>query len=188
MTNHPPTEDVSMYRSVEEIIAAAKQREVDHRARMEDVAGNVCNALRGFINVSIEWKTEADRAFDIDPYKARKSPFVARALSLNVLTSRILTTAFEIPRLLMSDALISTAVNWRHITEAKNIALMIDLDVVGTMGFLWLHYNMIEQAKVSVPGSGSQRVEAQGKQTLEEMGFEYNSRSKDPLDIIDEKR
>ena len=168
-------------------MAAAKQREVDDHARMEDVAGNVFDALRGFINVSIEWKTEADRAFGIDPDRARKSPFVARALSLSVLTSGILKTAFEIPRSLMAGALTSTAVNWRHVTEAKNIALMIDLDVFGPMGFLWLNYNMIEQAKVSVPGSGSQRVAAQGKQILEEAGFEYDSRS-DPWAIIDGKR
>ena len=169
-------------------MASAKQEEVDDRAKMEEVASGICDALRGFIDVSIEWKTEADKAFNIEPERARKSPFVARAFSLNVLTSRILTTAFEIPRSLMSGSLTSTVVNWRHATEAKNIALMIDLDVVGPMGFLWLHYNMIEQAKVSVPRTGSQRVAAQAKQILEEAGYEYDSGSKDPWAIINGKK
>ena len=177
-----------MYRSVEEIIAAARQSEIDDRAKMDEVAGDICDALRGFIDMSIEWKTEADKAFNIEPERAQKSKFVARAVSLSLLASKILTTAFEIPRSLMSGSLTSTVVNWRQVAEAKNIALMIDLDVVGPMGFLWLHYSMIEQAKVSLLGTESQRVAAQGKQILQKAGHEYDSSSRDPWAIIDGKR
>ena len=56
-----------MYRTVEEIISTAKQQEVDDRAKMEDVVGDLCDALRGFIDVSVEWKTAVDKALNIDP-------------------------------------------------------------------------------------------------------------------------
>ena len=177
-----------MYRTVEEIISTAKQQEVDERAKMEDVAGDLCDALRGFIDVSVEWKTAVDRALNIDPGRAQRSLFVARAMSLSLLTTRILTTAYEIPRALMSGAFTSTVVNWRYVAEAKNIALMIDLDVVGPMGFLWVHYGMIEQAKVNGAGDDSRVFAHQAKQILADAGFQYDGKARDPWAIIDGKK
>lgn len=177
-----------MDKTIQDIIASAKQKDINQRANMEEAIGEVSDALRGFIDISLEWKTQLDNIVKLDPDWARRSHFAARAISLGVLTNKILVTASEIPKVLMSGALTSTVVDWRCVVEAKNIAIMIDLDVVGPMGFLWLNYGMIEQAKVDGGGKDSQRIAEQAKQILREAGFEYDGRSREPWAKIGEKR
>ena len=173
-----------MYKSVEEIIAEAKQREADDRVDMEKSIGEVCDAIQGFINVSIKWKAEVDRVFRFEPSRERMSEFMARAMSLSVLTNRILETAQDIPRTLMAGALSSTVMSWRYVAETKNIALMIDLDVEGPMGFLWLHHGMIGQAKVDGAGDDSTRFAAQAKRILADAGYPYDSKAREPWSQI----
>ena len=177
-----------MGKAVEEIIASAKLRAVDDRIKMEDTVGEFCDALLGFIDVSIQWKIEVDDVLNLDANWARVSPFAARAISLSLLTTKILDTAYEIPKSLMSGAFTSTVVNWRYVVETKNIALMIDLDIVGPMGFLWLNYNMIDQAKVRGAGKDSELIALQAKRILCEAGFGYDGNSKEPWAKIDERR
>ena len=169
-------------------MTSAKQKDLDCRAGMEDAIGDVCDALRGFIDISMEWKTQVDDVFNLDPSRARTSHFAARTISLSLLTNKILQAACEIPRVLMSGALTSTVIDWRCVVEAKNIALMIDLDVMGPMGFLWLHYGLIEQSKVGGAGEDSRLLADQAKRILRDAGFEYDGRTRDPWAKIGDKR
>ena len=105
--------------------------------------------------------------------------FTARAVSLGILTNKILMAAWEVPKGLLSGAVASTMTNWRYITETKNIAMMIDMDIDGKKGFLWLHHKMIEHAGAEA-GDGTGVFADQAKQILEEAGFKYKRADKEP--------
>ena len=178
-----------MYRTIEEIIASSKDKESDEIAVLQAHNGDLCDALRGFIDISAEWKVAADKAFSIDFDNARMSPFTARALTLSLLTTKILDAAYEVPKTFLSGALAATLVNWRYMVETRNIALMIDLDVLGTTGFHWLHHGMIEMARVGAAGKDSRKFFEQAKEILFTGGFAYDARAKDPWSIgIDGKK
>ena len=170
----------TLYRTVEQIIATTKQKESKDLAKAQAVIGDICDAWRGFIEISTEWKIAFDKAFNVDINDTRENLFTARAVSLSVLTTRILARAREMPKLLSAGAIESMVVNWRYISETKIIAMMIDMDVFGPAGFLWLHRGMIDQAKVGGPGDDSRKFAKQSKQILEEAGFEYDKDAKDP--------
>ena len=125
-----------MHRTVEEVIAASKQKESKELAEMERVAGDFCDALRGFVDISIEWKMETDAAVGINFDDVRTDLFTARAVSLSVLTARALERARETPKALMAGALMSVVGVWRYVSETKNIAMAIDVDLEGPTGFL----------------------------------------------------
>ena len=178
-----------MYRTVEEIIASSKMKESDELADLQALSGDLCDALRGFINISAEWKKAADKAFNINYENARISPFTARAVSLSLLTTKILDAAFEVPKTFRSGALAATLVNWRYMVETRNVAMMVDLDVVGPTGFLWLHHRMIEMAKIGAAGKDSKKFAEQPKEILASAGFECDPRARDPWSVgIDGKR
>ena len=172
-----------MYRTIEEIMAAAKQEEIEERAKTEASVGGVCDALRGFVDISMEWKRAADEALKIKIEDVRDDPFTARAVSLSILTKNILLSAWEMPKALLSGAAISTAASWRYITETKNIAMLIDLDVDGTAGFQWLHHKVIEQDKGSRPGDDFWGFAEQAKEFLNNAGLGYQKDERDPWSV-----
>ena len=172
-----------MYRTLEEIIEHHKQVESQGFVDLKSALGDYCDALRGFLEIAGEWKTAADEAFNLNVADSRKDFFKARSLSLNVLTARTLSVARDVPRVLLSGASIPTVLTWRHVSEAKNIALLIDLDIAGKAGFLWLHYKAIEQAKVDPTSKESQSVKDLSKRVLTEAGLPYDRKAKDPWAI-----
>ena len=169
-----------MYRTVEEIMAAAKQEEIEELAKSEAAIGGVCDALRGFVDISTEWKRSVDEAFSITIDDVQSDLFTARAVSLSILTNKILMAAWEIPKTLLSGAVASTVTNWRYVTETKNIAMLIDMDLQGTKGFQWLHHKVIERAGIGTAEDGTSSFADQAKQFLEEAGFKYDRNDKDP--------
>ena len=178
-----------MYRTVEEIISSSKNTEFDDLITLQAENGFLCDALRGFINISAEWKVAADKAFKIEFANSRISPFTARAVTLSLLTTKVLDAAFEVPKTFLSGALAATLVNWRYMVETRNVALMIDLDVLGATGFLWLHYGMIEMAKIGAAGKDSKKFIEEAKEILLAGGFVYDSKAKDPWSVgIDGKK
>ena len=122
----------------------------------------------------------ADQAFRINTDNARISHFTARAVTLSLLTTKILESGFEIPKTFLSGALAATLANWRYLVETRNVALMIDLDVVGDTGFHWLHYGMIEMARIGAAEKDSKKFIDQTKEILLAGGVAYGSRTKDP--------
>ena len=172
-----------MYRTIDEIMVAARQKEINERAKTEASVGEVCDALRGFVDTSMEWKRAAYEVLEIKTEDVRDDPFTARAVSLSILTNNILLSAWEMPRALLSGAGISTAANWRYITEAKNVAMLIDLDVDVTAGFQWLHHKVIEQAKDSRPGDDFWGFAEQAKELLNNAGLEYQKDERDPWSV-----
>ena len=56
--------------------------------------------------------------------------------------------------------------------------------VEGPMGFLWLHYGMIGQAKVDGAGDDSMRFAAQAKRILADAGHPYDSKAREPWSQI----
>ena len=169
-----------MYRTVEEIMAAAKQKEIAEFAKSEAAIGDVCDTLRGFVDISMEWKRAVDEAFNIKIDDVQSDWFTARAVSLSILTNKILMAAWELPKVLLSGAVASTMFNWRYITETKNIAMMIDMDIEGEKGFLWLHHKLIERAGVASVEDGTSSFADQAKQFLDEAGFKYDKNDADP--------
>ena len=169
-----------MYRTVDQIISASKAQEAEMREVVEGSIGDFCDALRGFIDTAIEWKVAADKAFDIDIDRSTSDLSTARSVSLSILTNRTMETARDIARLLQTGATIPAMVSWRILSETKNIALLIDLDVSGTAGFLWLHYGVIEQAKMMGQDRAMLNAIARGKQLLLDAGFKYDIRKRDP--------
>ena len=178
-----------MDRTVEEIIAFSKERESAAMAELEAQNGELCDALGGFISISMEWKAAADKAFGIVIEDARLSPFTARAVSLSLLSNKVLAAAFEIPKTFLSGALAATLVNWRYLVETRNIALMIYLEVPGDTGFHWLHHRMLEMAKLGAAGKDSRKFATQAKEILAAAGIEYDPRAKDPWSVgVDGKK
>ena len=171
------------YRTPKEIIAFHKEKEAQELSQLESMIGDFCGALRGFIEISGEWKTAADEAFNINIENCRDDHFTARAVSLSLLTTKILTAARDVPRVLLSGAIAPALVTWRYVAESKNIAMLIDLDVDGTAGFLWLHHSTIEQAKVDPTLPESIAVARQARGFLEEVGSPYSSKVKEPWAI-----
>ena len=169
-----------MHRTVEEAIAASKKKESKELAGMEAAAGDFCDALRGLVDISMEWKAATDAVVNINLDDARIDLFTARAVSLSVLTARILERAREMPKALMSGALMSTVSVWRYISETKNIAMAIDVDLEGPTGFLWLNHGMIDQAKVDGAGEESPKFAEQAKQILAEAKLPYDRGKRDP--------
>ena len=169
-----------MYRSVEEIIAASKQEEIRELAKSEAAIGDVCDALRGLVDISIEWKRAADEAFSIKIDDVQSDLFAARAVSLGILTNKILMAAWELPKALLSGCVASIMFNWRYMTETRNIAMMIDMDIEGQTGFVWLHHKLIERAGVGSAEDGTGGFADQAKQILEEAGFKYDKNDVDP--------
>ena len=86
---------------------------------MQASVGEICDAWRGYIDISGEWKTAADEALGIDFHESRIDLFTARAASLSVLTTKILTRAGEMPKLLSSGAIESMVVN--TVEQAKAV-------------------------------------------------------------------
>ena len=168
-----------MHKTIEEIIAESKQKESEELVKLEEAIGDFCDAYRCFIDVSGEWKTATDMSVNIKYDDARTDLFTARAVSLSVLTARILERAREMPKVLMSGALMSTVGVWRYISETKNIAMAIDLDLVGPTGFLWLNHGMIDQAKVEGAEEESPKFAEQAKQILAEAGLPYDKEKSD---------
>ena len=165
-----------IYQTVEEAIAATKDEYAKQREESEALLGNYCDALLGFIKTSSRWKAAIDQAFSINVDDANTDPFTARALSLSILTTRILNTALDISGLLRIGAMIPAIVSWRIMSEAKNAALLIDLDPTGSAGFLWLHHGVIEQAKMMGDDPTTLNAISQGKEILAQAGFKYDSR------------
>ena len=178
-----------MNRTVEDVIAESKRKAVRELKDLQVSVGEICDAWRAYIDISGEWKNAADKAFNIDLNESRRNLFTARAASLSVLTTRILTRAGEMPKLLSSGAIESMVVNWRYISETKNIAMMIDMDVLGPSGFLWLHHGMIDQAKANGAGGDSRKFAELSKELLAKAGFQYDRNAKDPWAVgLDEKK
>ena len=169
-----------MNQSINQIIASSRAKEAELREETEAVMGSYCDALRGFIDSAGEWKTAADQAFDIDFNQCRTDPFAARAVSLNILTNRALETAHDIARLLQVGACTPAMVSWRALSEAKNTALLIDLDAEGPAGFIWLHHAIIEQARMMEDDDPGASFADQAKQVLAEAGFEYDRSQRNP--------
>ena len=172
-----------MYRTVDEIIASSKGKEIQELAGIESLVGGFCDAMAAFIEIAAEWKTAFDAAVNIDVNTVRNDFFAARAVSLSLLATKALTAARDIPRCLLGGAMIPTIVTWRYVVEAKNIALLIDLDLDGKAGFLWLHYNAIEQAKVAPDFSEQKTFPDLAKRVLADAGFPYDSKANDPWAI-----
>ena len=160
-----------MDRTVEEIIAESKRNEVGEFEKLQASVGEICDAWRGYIDISGEWKTAADEAFGIDFHESRRDLFTGRAASLSVLTTKILMRAGEMPKLLSSGAIESMVVNWRYMSEAKNIAMEIYLDIESSKGFLWLHHGMIDEAKAGGAGDDSEKFAELSNQILADAGF-----------------
>lgn len=178
-----------MHKTVEEIIAESRQKESEELARLEEAIGFFYDALRGFIDISVEWKIATDAVAHIDFDDVRTDLFTARAVSLSVLTARILERAREMPKALMSGGVMSAVGVWRYVSEAKNIAMAIDLDELGPTGFQWLNHSIIDQAKVDVAKENSARFAEQAKQILAEAGFPYDKDNQAPWNEgIDEKK
>lgn len=169
-----------MYKTPEEIIAYFQQKDRQDRGELESAIGDFCDALTGFVEIAGEWKTAADGAFNLNFADAKDNFFRARAVALSVLTARTLSVARDVPRVLQSGAMVPTVVTWRYIAEAKNIALLIDLNVDGTAGFLWLHHKAIEQAKADPTSKEAKSVADLAERVLAEAGFPYDSRARDP--------
>lgn len=175
-----PVETKLMNQNIDEIIAASKAKEAELRKSTEEILGPYCDALRGFIDSASEWKAAADQAFDLDLEQCRTDLFVARAVSLNILTNRALETAHEIARLLQAGAGTPAMVSWRALSEAKNTAMLIDLDVEGPAGFLWLHHGVIEQARMMEDDDAGESFADQAKQVLADAGLGYDRSQRDP--------
>ena len=168
-----------MNQNINRIIASSKAKEAELRETTEAVMGPYCDALRGFIDSASEWKTAADQAFDIDFEQCRTDPFIARVVSLNILTSRMLETAHDIARLLQVGAGTPAMVSWRALSEAKNTALLIDLNVEGPAGFIWLHHGMIEYSRMMEDDDAGVSFADQAKQVLADAGFDYDRNQRD---------
>ena len=180
---------MNTHRTVEEMIAESKKKESRELENLQASVGEICDAWRAYIDISGEWKTAADEAFKIDIQETRRDLFTARAVSLSILTNKILTRAGEMPKLLSSGAIDSMVVNWRYISETKTIAMMVDLDILGPAGFLWLHHGMIDQAKAGGAGDDSKEFAGQSKKLLSDAGFKYDKDAKDPWAVgIDAKK
>ena len=168
-----------MYKPVNEIIAESKIKEAELRKAARDSIGNCCDALRGFIDTAAEWKDAADRAFDLDIPKSREDPFIARALSLSILTNRTLEISNEIVRVVQAGSRRSALASWRALAEAKNNALLIDLDVSGTAGFLWQHYGVIENARIHKGDEAARRNAEISEKCLAEAGCKYKHQQRE---------
>ena len=166
--------------TVEEIISAAKAEHTQQQREIEAIFGKCCDDLRGFIETARGWKNIADEAFSIDIEASSTHLFTARSLSLSILTSKILETALDIAGLLQTGMAIPAMVSWRIMSEAKNTALLIDLDIRGQAGFLWLHHGVIEQAKMMRNDQTTLNAIEQGKRILARAGFAYDSKKRDP--------
>ena len=112
-----PMETEAMNQNINQIIASSKVKETELLEETEAVMGSYCDAPRGFIDSDGEWKTTADQAFDIDFKQCRTDPFAARAVSLNILTNRVLETAHDIARLLKAGAGAPPMVSWRALSR-----------------------------------------------------------------------
>ncbi len=178
-----------MEKTVDEMIAEFTQQESKELAELQASVGDVSDAWRAYIAISGEWKSAADKAFSIDFHESSRDLFTARAASLSILTNKILTRAREMPKLLSSGAVESMVVNWRYISETKNVAMMIDMDILGPSGFLWLHHGMVDQAKARGAGDDSRKFAEQSKQLLSDAGFKYNKDNRDPWAVgLDDKK
>ena len=168
-----------MSETIEEIIIEAKEREGLLRETAEGSVGHLCDRIRGFIDVSARWKTAADEVFDITSREPATNKFAARASSLSILTNRTLEIGDEIARVIQAGARRSALANWRALAEAKNNALLIDIDISGTAGFLWQHYGVIENAKIHKDDEVAQRSAEISKKCLAEAGFESSTRKRE---------
>lgn len=168
-----------MNEKIEEIILEARERESLLRAAAEEKVGTLCNSIRGFIEVSGRWKAAVDEVLNIDSRESATNQFAARAVSLSVLTNRTLEISDEIVRVLHAGSRRSALANWRALAEAKNHALLIDVDVSGTAGFLWLHYGIIEKSRIHKEDEGAQRNAEISKRCLGEAGFEYSAKKRE---------
>ena len=177
-----------MYLSLEEIIAVSKEREVELRRVADSEWGVLCDAVRGFVHISRDWYEAVSTPFNIDPREMATRASAARVTSLRALTGRTIEVADEIVRVVQAGSAKSALALWRTLAEAKNNALLIDLDVSGEAGFLWLHLGVIEGTKSDPTNKELAQSAEQSKEFLADAGFEYNSRKRDPWAIgIDRK-
>ena len=175
--------DVALDPAIEQILAASRTREDELREVAQVTIGDLCDAVRGFLDTASDWKTIAETELSLDLVLARTDWSVARAYSLSVLGGRILEIACDIPRLLLADARLPAMAIWRALVEAKNIAFLIDINSTGPTGLLWNHYGIIEHAKAYKNDSEAREAAEQSKRSLKELGFEYKSRAREPWAI-----
>ncbi len=164
-----------MYKSIAEVIAESKEKDANNRAELEPLIGDYCNALRAFVDTALEWQGAADEAFALDLDQIVSDWLVTRVISLQLLTTKALETARDIAGLLQIGATTPALVSWRTLSETKNAASIISLDVSGKAGFLWFHYGFINRAKfLENDGTAREAVDI-AKSILAEAGFKYDS-------------
>lgn len=171
-----------MYLSVEEIISDSKKElETGLRLVADSDLGKLCDAINGFVHTAVEWKKAANQAFGEELFdEVATNKFAARAASLSVLTNATIEIASDIVRSVQAGSSKSAFALWRALAEAKNNALLIDLDVSGTAGFLWLHYGVINGAKADPRNEDLKWAAEAAKNYLLTAGFRYDGKSRDP--------
>lgn len=172
-----------MYQSIEEIIAVSKEREAELRRVADSELGILCDAVRGFIHTSGKWHRAVSVPFSIAPGAMATDKSAARVASLQSLTARTIEVADDIVRVVQAGSPKSALALWRTLAEAKNNALLIDLEASGMAGFLWLHHEVIHGPKSDPTNKELARAAEQSKKYLAAAGFKYNSRQRDPWAI-----
>ena len=171
-----------MYLSVEEIISASKkEQETGLRLVADSGLGKLCDAINGFVHTAVEWKKAVNHAFGNDLFDdVATNKLAARVASLSVLTNATIEIACDIVRSVQAGSPRSAFVLWRALAEAKNNALLIDLDVLGTAGFLWLHYGVINASKADPRNEEMKWAAEAAKKYLLTAGLPYDGKSRDP--------
>ena len=163
-----------MYRSVEAIIAESKRRETKLHAAAEEIVGSPCDSIRGFIDISTEWKLAVDAALNIEADQSGTDKSVARVASLSILTNRTLEAAGDIVRVIRAGSTKPALTGWRALTEAKNNALLIYLDESGRAGFLWTHHGIIKNGQLNSEDEMALGAARMSRQFLESAGEKYD--------------
>ena len=166
--------------SIAEIIAVSKEQETELRRVADSEWGVLGDAVRGFLHISRDWYVAVSIPFSEAARDMATDKSAARVASLSALTSRTIEVADDIVRVVQAGSAKSAFALWRTLTEAKNNARFINLDVSGEAGFLWLHHGVIEGPKSVPTNKELARAAEQAKKYLADDGFEYKSGKKDP--------
>lgn len=169
--------------SIAEIIAVSKERDTELRRVVDSEWGVLVDAVRGFVHTAGEWHQAVSIPFSEAARAMATDKSAARVTSLSALTGRTIEVADDIVRVVQGGSAKSAFALWRTLAEAKNNALLIDLDVSGEAGFLWLHLGVIEGPKSDPTNKELAWAAEQSKKYLADAGVEYNGRKRDPWAI-----
>ena len=174
-----------MYLSIAEIIAVSKERETELRRVADSDWGVLGDAVRGFVHTAGEWHQAVRIPFSEAARDMATDKSAARVVSLSALTGRTIEVADDIVRVVQAGSSKSAFALWRTLAEAKNNALLIDLDVSGTAGFLWLHLGVIEGPKSDPTNKELAWAAEQSKKYLADAGYDFRKRNSWARDIDD---